>query len=120
MGQLRDRRSTDLVLRNYSPHTIQSYLRCARKLAAFYMRSPQDLGEEEVRAFLRHLHEEAGLGPSSVKMHTAALKYPYAVILERPEVMDRIPFPKLPRTRRQILTTDEVSRLRRWCTAQRS
>jgi len=104
---------TDLVLRNYSPCTIQSYLRCARKLAAFYMRSPQDLGEDEVRAFLRHLHEGAGLGPSSVKMHTAALKHLYAVILERPEVTDRIPYPKVPRVRREVLTAEEVSRLLR-------
>ena len=55
MGELRDRMIEDLRLRALAPSTQRSYVRCARKFAAFHRRSPAELGESEVRAFLLHL-----------------------------------------------------------------
>ena len=57
MGQLRDRMAQDLVLRNLSHATARNYLLYARKFAAFFGRSPADLGEAEVRQFLLHCIE---------------------------------------------------------------
>ena|SRR5436309_2244746 len=54
MGQLRDRMEQDLKLKRVSPATIRNYLLYCRKFAAFYMRSPEELGAAEVRAFLLH------------------------------------------------------------------
>ena len=44
MAQLRDRMEQDLKLRGLSPATIRNYLLYGRKFAAFYMRSPKELG----------------------------------------------------------------------------
>ena len=52
MGQLRARMEQDLKLKGFSPATIRNYLLYCRKFAAFYMRSPEELGEAEVRSFL--------------------------------------------------------------------
>ncbi len=57
MGQLRDRMAEDLVLRRLSPSTSKTYLLYARKFAKHYGRSPAELGEEDIRAYLLHLIE---------------------------------------------------------------
>ena len=54
MGRLHDRMAEDLTLRNFSPATRRNYLLYARKFAAFFMRSPEDMGEPEIRQFLLH------------------------------------------------------------------
>ena len=55
MGKLHDRMKEDLLLKAYSPHTQSAYLRCARHFASHYMRSPEEMGEQEIRGFLLHL-----------------------------------------------------------------
>jgi integrase/recombinase XerD len=67
MGQLRDRMAEDLRLRNFSPATSRNYLLYARKFAAFYRRSPADLGEPEIRAFLLHQLDVKGLAYDSYR-----------------------------------------------------
>jgi len=57
MGELRDRMEADLRLRRRSERTCVAYLRCVRAFAAYHRRSPAELGEPEVRAFLTHLVE---------------------------------------------------------------
>ena len=55
MGKLHDRMKGDLLLKAYSPHTQSAYRRCARHFASHYMRSPEEMGEQEIRGFLLHL-----------------------------------------------------------------
>ena len=55
MGKLHDRMKGDLILKGYSPHTQSAYLRCARHFAKHYMKSPEEMGETEVRNFLLYL-----------------------------------------------------------------
>ena len=57
MGQLHDRMETDLKLAGYSPSTRKIYLLYARRFAAHFMRSPDEMGAEEVRQFMLHLVE---------------------------------------------------------------
>ena len=52
MGKLRDRMEQDLKLGGYSPATQRIYLLYAREFARYHMRSPADMGEEEIRAYL--------------------------------------------------------------------
>lgn len=108
MGTLRDRMQADIHLRRYSPKTEKEYLRCAYNFAKHFMRSPAEMGEEEVRAFLVHLVEEDEVSPSVQKMYVAALKFLYRVTLKRPEVVADIPYPKIPRTLPDVLSAEEV------------
>jgi hypothetical protein len=54
--------AVDLRLRNFSPATQRNYLLYARRFAAFFMRSPEELGEAEVRQFLGQRRSK-GLAP---------------------------------------------------------
>jgi integrase/recombinase XerD len=110
MAQLRDRMEQDLKLRGVSPATIRNYLLYCRKFAAFFMRSPEELGASEVRAFLLHQIEVDQLAYASYRQVYAALKFLYSVTLGRPGEVARIPFPKrrsshLPK----VLTQDELA-----------
>jgi site-specific recombinase XerD len=75
------------------------------------MRSPADIGEEEVRTFLVHLVEVKKVSASVRKMYVAGLKFLYRVTLNRPEVVARIPWPKAPKTLLEVLSHGEVARV---------
>jgi integrase/recombinase XerD len=111
MGKLQDKMSEDLQLRRYAPSTCRQYLDCARKFVAYHMRSPEQLGERDVRRFLLYLVQERKVSDSSHKMHVAALKFLYAVTLERPEVICAIPWPKVRQKLPDILSGSEVDAL---------
>ena len=55
MGDLRDRMAEDLRLAGYSPCTQRLYLHYAKNFAKHFMRSPEEMGEHELRTFLLHL-----------------------------------------------------------------
>src|SRR5215470_16849652 len=110
MGQLRDRMEQDLKLKGVSPATIRNYLLYCRKFAAFYMRSPEELGVAEIRAFLLHQIEVEQLAYASYRQVYAALKFLYSVTLGRPSDVTRIPFPKRqPSKLPKVLTVAELT-----------
>lgn len=90
MGQLQDRMIEDLTLRGCAPNTKSAYVRCARAFVAFHRRSPTELGEEHVRAWLLHLLKEKRRSPRTVNVHISALRTLFTVTLQRPEVMANI------------------------------
>ncbi len=107
MGQMKEKMAGDLGLRGYKPGTCAEYLRCAKKFAAHYMRSPAEMGEVEIRAYLLEVKEKQGLG--ALKMSVAALKFLYTHTLRRPEEVVGIPWPKTPKPLPDILSGSEVS-----------
>jgi hypothetical protein len=62
MGQLRDRMEADLFLAGLSASTRAHYIYCARRFVKYWWRSPDQLGEQEVRDFLLHLTKIKGKG----------------------------------------------------------
>ena len=94
MGRLHDRVAEDLRLRKLSPATQRNYLFYARRFAAFFMRSPEELGEAEIRQFLVHQMEVKHLSYSAYRQIYAALKFLYAVTLKRAWEVEHLPFPK--------------------------
>ena len=95
MGRLRDRMEQDLILRRLSPGTRRNYLIHCRKFAAHYGRSPEELGETEIREYLLHLIEVEQVSYSNYRQVLAALKFLYTVTLSQPWEVQRIPFPPL-------------------------
>jgi site-specific recombinase XerD len=101
----------DLVLRGMSANTITTYVRCARRFAEYYGRSPCVLGAREIRTFLLHLLRERKLSAMTINVHAAALKFLYEVTLERPEATIRMPRMRVPMHIPVVLTAVEVSQL---------
>ena len=111
MGELHDRMEGDLLLRAAAPTTRAEYLRCSRQLAAYYRRSPAELSIEDVRAYLLHLTRDLAYSPANLKIHVAALKFLYTVTLNRPDVVDRVPYPKVPHPLLDIPSPGEVAKV---------
>lgn len=107
MGALYDRMSRDLKLRNLAAGTQKEYLRCCCCFVRFHMKPPTEMGESAIKEFLAHLLLK-GAGPETVKMHVAGLKFLYGVTLDRQKVVERIPWPKVPHKKPDILSGSEV------------
>jgi hypothetical protein len=67
--------ATDLQLRGLSAITQRMYLSCVFRLPAYCRRSPAELGEAEVRAFLDHLVHDRHLSRSTHGVYVAALHF---------------------------------------------
>jgi site-specific recombinase XerD len=110
MGALYDKMKLDLMLKNLAAGTQEQYLRVGQQLATYFMRSPAELREPEVKEYLGHLLA-AGASPEKLKMQVAGLKFLYGVTLNRPEVAERLPWPKVPHKKPDILSGTEVEKL---------
>jgi integrase/recombinase XerD len=64
MTPLRRRYIEDLRLKNFSPNTIRVYMHAVAAFARFCGRSPEALGEEDVRKYLVHLVSDRRLSRS--------------------------------------------------------
>jgi integrase/recombinase XerD len=112
MTRLRQRMLDDLRRRNYSPDTIRGYIRAVQDFAAYFGRSPEQLGAEELRSYQLHLLYERKLALGTVEFTISALRFLYKRTLKRRDLaFDDLPFPKQPRTLPLVLSQDEVRRL---------
>jgi integrase/recombinase XerD len=111
MTALRQRMCEDLQLRNYSPQTIASYLRCVAQFAQHFRTSPERLGPEQVRQYQLYLVHEKHGSWSLVTQTVCALRFFYNVTLGQPHMLAYIPQPKRPKTLPTILSPAEVAAL---------
>jgi len=110
MGELYDKMARDLKLRNLAWVTQKEYLRCCYGFARYHMRSPREIGASAVKEYLEHLLMK-GAGPETLKMNVAGLKFLYGVTLDRPKVVEAIPWPKVPQKKPDILSGTEVEKV---------
>lgn len=69
------------------------------------------MGLDQIRTFLLPLMDEEQSSASTVASQVAALRFFYGVTLGRPEVAVQIPYPKVPHTLPDILSSQEVMAL---------
>jgi len=111
MGQLRDRMEADLEIGGYSPNTREIYLLHARKFVAHFMRSPTEMGAEEVRCFLLHLVREKEASHETIRQVRSSLRFLYRVTLNRPVEIEWLPVPRRRKRLPVVLSGTEVSAL---------
>jgi site-specific recombinase XerD len=111
MGAIRERMIEEMELRGLAPATKRSYLVCCRVFVAHFMRSPEQLHADDVRAFLLHLLRKRRAGPSTLNVYIAALCFLYRHALRIPGVVDGVPHPRIPKTLPDVLSREEVLRL---------
>ena len=111
MTALRTRMVRDMTLRGFSPRTHKSYIAAVVHLARHYRRSPAELTNEEVQAYLLHLVQHRKLAWASCSLAVNAFRFLYHVTLERDRTECRVPAPKVPQKLPEILSREEVWRL---------
>jgi integrase/recombinase XerD len=110
MGELYQKMSQDLALKNLAEKTRAEYLRCCCGYVRYHMRSPKEMGLGEIKDYLGRMVCQ-GASPEKLKMHVAGLKFLYGITLDRKEIAEKIPWPKVPHKQPDILSLSEVERL---------
>ena len=110
MGALRTKMIEEMKLRNFSPRTQKSYVAAVVGLVKYYRQSPDQLTQDEIRAYLLHL-EKRGLSPSSRNVAISGLKFFYHQMLGWNEKQLFIPPRKRSWQLPEVLGQKEVERL---------
>jgi integrase/recombinase XerD len=111
MTALRQRLTEDMQLRNFSPHTIEAYVRAVAHFAKRYGRSPDQLTGEQVRQHLLWMVKERRVSWSLYNQSRCALQFFFRVTLGRDEWFDKLPCAKRPRRLPTVLSPEELRRL---------
>jgi integrase/recombinase XerD len=111
MTPLRRRMIEELQVRQYAIGTQKSYLHCVARFAQHFGRSPDQLGLEEVRAFLLHLVNVEKVSRGMMGHYVSALRFLYKITLRRPWDDQDIPCPRSEKRLPEIPTRDEILHL---------
>ena len=111
MSQLRQRMDEAMVLRGFAVRTREAYLSCVTALSRHYRRPPDQLGADQLQAYLLHLITEKKLAYASVNQAACAFRFLFDRVLNRPNARFDIPMAKVPKRLPQILSRAEVARL---------
>jgi integrase/recombinase XerD len=108
MGTIRDRMLAELELRGMSAATRKSYLLCCRVFVAHFMKSPEQLGTEDIKTFLLHLKRQRNAGPSCIGVYVAAIRFLYRAVLRNRDVVEDLPRPRIPKKLPEVPSREEV------------
>lgn len=110
---LLERVARELRVRHYSPRTEEAYLSWVRRFVRYFgRRHPEELGAEDVRAFLSHLASTRKVAASTQNQALAALLFLYAEVLGIPlEEVSSFVRAKRPKRLPIVLTRKEVAAL---------
>ena len=110
MERLRTRMTEDLELAGCAERTRLIYLHAVADFAPFSGQSPADAGQDEVRAWVRHLSTRK-LSAPRMRQHFAALKFLYVKTLGRPEITSFLSWPRDAPRLPVVLSVSDVERL---------
>ena len=82
-------------------------------MAAHYGRSPDRLSDEQLRAYLLHLHRDSPKAASTLNVAVSGLRFFYQRVLHRPftHLERNLPRPRPAKRRPKAYTVAEVKRL---------
>ena len=116
MTALRQKLIDEIQLRGFSIHTQDSYVRSVTGLARFYHRSPDQIVDDEIKAYLLHLLRIKKLAVSSIIVAVSALRFFFGQVLRRPTkaIEEALPRMKKPVLRPKVYSVQELEQLLGW------
>ena len=116
MTTLRQKLIDEIQLRGFSPHTQDSYVRWVAGLAQFHHRSPDQIVDDEIKAYLLHLLRIRKLAVSSLIVAVSALRFFFGHVLHRPTqaIEEALPRMQQPILRPKVYSVQELERLLQW------
>lgn len=111
MGQLHTRMIRHMEIKGLAQATQRQYVHALSTMVRQLGRGLDGLGSTEVELYLQSMVRERGASPATVKMTVAALKYLFVHVLQRPEVVAGVPFPKTAHRLPRVLAPAELTAL---------
>lgn len=105
----------DILLRGLSKNTQDSYLLNSRIFLEYCKRPIDQLNEHDIRNFLYYLINEKKVMPQTVNTYSAAIRFLFAVTLNRTLNYLQIPRQKKRKTLPEVLTREEVTSIINSC-----
>lgn len=110
MTPLRKQMIETLELRGSSAKTVNLYVSCVSRFARYFNKSPEHLGQKEVRTYLLYLIHERKVAWGTYKQALAALRFLYRWVLQRGDIVQDLRAPRPERRLPVVLGFDEVHR----------
>lgn len=105
---LRELMRQALIVRNLSARTQRTYISLVARFAQFHHRSPARLGVDEILAYLLHMRDVLHVSYCLFNQSVCALRFFYLHVMDRPDLVIRIPCGHRPRPLPDVLSQDEV------------
>jgi len=119
MTKLRQQMDDDMLARGCADRTRESYLAAVTGLARFYRRSPDQITDAELQAYLVHLLRDRQLSWSTCNIVVCGLRFFYHITLKRDRTTFTIPSPRQSGRLPMVLSREEVQRLLTHATTQK-
>ncbi len=110
MTALRRRYLEELTLRDLQPNTKEAYVRVVANFARHFGKSPDQLGEKDVRQYFIYMMQERGASTSYIIQIYCALKLLFRQVLGRKGALEDLSCPKQRRSLPVVLTSEEARR----------
>lgn len=104
-----------MSLQNMAFATRQSYIRGIRCLILHYQRLPEKSTVDELKAYLVEVRDKKELSSTTVNLRVCSLKYYFRHVVNRLDLVVKIPTPRLQKYDVEILTLEELKQLQRCC-----
>ncbi len=111
MSKLREEMKMNLELAGYSSKTQKAYVMHVKLFAKHFNKSPDLLGDKEIREYLHYLITVRNLSRSYITSAYSALKFFYETTLNREWNLKKIPRVKREKKLPAILSMDEVKKI---------
>jgi integrase/recombinase XerD len=105
---LRERLRQAIRIRNMSDRTEEIYIQCVARFARYFHRSPDRLGRGEIEQYLLFLRDVKRVSWAWFNQSVCALRFFYLYVLDRPDLVHRIPYGRRERHLPVVLSVDEL------------
>ena len=107
---LRQRMTEDMTIRGFTASTQRGYIRAVGDFTAFFGRSPDSAGAEDLRRYQLHMRSN-GASATSMNAAVSALRFFFTVTLGRDDAQVGMTTVREPRRLPVVLSPEEVARL---------
>ncbi len=113
MTPLRQKLIDEIQLRGFSSATQEAYVHWVAGLAQFYHRSPDQIADSEIKAYLLYLLRIKKLAVNSLIVAVSALRFFFGHVLHRPTeaIEQALPRMQKPVLRPKVYSVQELERL---------
>ena len=102
---------SELKLRGYTQKTIKNYIGHIRKIAIYFNKDISQLSTNEIKEYLLEVIDKQDKSLTYGSQAISAMKFLFNMVLDRSEIIEKIPRPKKENKLPNVLSREEVARI---------